>query len=79
MTDAERAELEMLEGRLMRRALTEFEEERLCALRERQRESRCFRAIYDECVPYDPGLFDRIRHVVMLPPPANWGDEEEAE
>lgn len=42
MTDAERSELEMLEGRAMRRPLTEFEEERLCALRDRERQSRRF-------------------------------------
>lgn len=57
MTDAERSELEMLEGRAMRRVLTEFEEERLCALRERQRESRRFRMVMLP-PPFPSGTWD---------------------
>ena len=56
MTDAERSELEMLEGRLMRRELTEFEEERLCALRERQRAGKRFRMMLPP--PFPAGAWD---------------------
>lgn len=47
MTDAERSELEMLEGRAMRRALTEFEKNRLNYLRLRAQGVMTWREVLD--------------------------------
>lgn len=47
MTDAERSELEMLEGRAMRRALTEFEQSRLHWLRLRAQGVMTWREVLD--------------------------------
>lgn len=81
MTEAERSELDMLEGRLKRRELTEFETNRLYFLRMRASGACTWREVLDQIdarLPHvevskeSPWLqrLIRERHETMLPPPA---------